>query len=207
MWHEPTADIAVPRNDAAADDPPTTTPSEEEQERTDEQMPSWLDHVLQVTFLVVVAALVTAAALSIWRRGVLRRRLTPRVPPPVPHAPRVPSELTEVADQMLEALHEGTPRNAIVACWVRLEGAVAATGSRRNPADTPTELVERVLADLLVDRHELETLAGLYREARFSTHELGESHRVQAVAALSGIREQLRRARPTVESVPSVGGP
>ncbi len=170
-------------------------------------MPTWLDQVLQVTLMVVVAALVTAAALSIWRRGVLRRRLAPRVPPPVPHAPRVPTELTEAADQMLDALRDGTPRNAIVACWVRLESAVTATGTRRNPADTPTELVERVLAELLVDRHELETLAGLYREARFSTHELDESHRLRAIAALSGIREQLRRARPTVESVPSVGGP
>ena len=153
MWHEPTADIAVPRNDARR-----TIRRRRRHPRKNKSGPMNKCRPGSTTssrslLLVVVAALVTAAALSIWRRGVLRRRLTPRVPPPVPHAPRVPSELTEVADQMLEALHEGTPRNAIVACWVRLEGAVAGdryasqprrhsdrarrAGSRRPPRRPP----------------------------------------------------------------------
>jgi hypothetical protein len=75
---------------------------------------------------------------------------------------------------------------------MRLERAVDDAGFRRRPADTSTELVERVLAESLVDDRALTELAALYREARFSDHQLGEQRRDAAIAALDAVHDGLR---------------
>ena len=58
----------------------------------------------------------------------------------------VAAAITADAEAQQSALRRGTPRNAIVECWLRLEAAVVAAGVPRNPADTSTELTQRVLA-------------------------------------------------------------
>jgi len=101
------------------------------------------------------------------------------------------------ADAQRTALGRGTPRNAIVECWLLLEHAVADAGVARRPADTAAELTERVLADHHVDASALASLAALYREARFSDHEMDESSRSAAIDALDAVHDSLRRARST----------
>ncbi len=58
-----------------------------------------------------------------------------------------------------------------------------------RPSETSAELTVRVLHHLDVDPRPVARLAALYREARFSEHELGEDARADARTAL----EQLRR--------------
>ncbi len=81
-------------------------------------------------------------------------------------------------------LGEGSPRNAIVAAWVRLEQAVESERFPHRPEETPTELVERVLSSYQLDGEAIRRLAALYREARFSAHPVTEAHRVEATACL-----------------------
>ena len=88
----------------------------------------------------------------------------------------------DAADQRA-ALLRGSPRNAIVECWLRLEGVVAEAGLPRDPADTSTEFTARVLASYAVDQRVILQLSALYREARFSTHPMDEGHRTVAVPA------------------------
>jgi hypothetical protein len=90
------------------------------------------------------------------------------------------------------ALAQGRPRNAIVACWMQLERDAAEVGLPRLEAETPTEYVERVVAASSVEPRPIGELASLYREARFSRHELGELHRERAVRALNGVVAALR---------------
>ena len=73
-------------------------------------------------------------------------------------------------------------------------------GVRRNPADTSTELTERVLATCHVEPAAIAALAALYREARFSDHEMGEDARRAAIEALDAVHDSLRSATPTVAS-------
>ena len=86
------------------------------------------------------------------------------------------------------------PRNAIVQCWLRLEGDVAAAGLLRNSADTSAEFTERVLGRYSVDSEAIQELAALYREARFSQHSLDESARQLALDALDRLHQALRMA-------------
>jgi hypothetical protein len=105
-----------------------------------------------------------------------------------------PDELLDAADEFDLLITQGSARNAIVACWVRLEEAVEQAGLARNPAETPTEMTTRVLHAYSVDARSIGTLTTLYREARFSSHDMHEGHRHEAQQALAEIRRQLRAA-------------
>jgi hypothetical protein len=89
------------------------------------------------------------------------------------------------------ALTEGPPRNAIVACWMQLERDAADAGLARRPAETSAEYAQRVVALGSVDPAPIGALASLYREARFSGHELTDAHRARALDALDRVAAAL----------------
>jgi len=141
--------------------------------------------IIIVQLLIVLTIVIVLVALAYLIRSLLRRR---------PHfelheepdftIPIVPTELLEEARQRLLDLESGEPRNAIVAAWLGLETSAAATGLPRLPAETSSEYTERVIGVWPVDSARLGDLAALFREARFSVHPLGESHRDRAISDL-----------------------
>lgn len=146
--------------------------------------------IMLVLLLLLLLWLITAVAVSAIRRWRLRLRTAKE------------GELPEVDDAVLDAvaratgrqqqrLLEGTPSNAVVACWVDLEQSVAAVGIERRRSETSAELTIRVLDALDVDRRALRTLGALYREARFSTHPLTERERQAALNALRALHRSL----------------
>lgn len=107
--------------------------------------------------------------------------------------------LPEVAERDLDldveaartALSAGAPRNAIVACWMQLEGDATRAGLPRLVAETSAEYTERVVASSSVDAAPIGELAALYREARFSGHSLSDEHRNRALSALQQVERAL----------------
>jgi hypothetical protein len=99
----------------------------------------------------------------------------------------------DVASQLV-AVAEGDPRNGIVACWLRLEEVVAAAGLPRSPWETSAEYTVRILHALDLDPRAIGALSQLYREARFSEHELDETARTTARSALQQLHSDLREA-------------
>lgn len=121
------------------------------------------------------------------------------------HAPRrqaepAPDDLAgQVSDSFaatLAGLSGGQIRDAVILLWHRLEQTAEAAGLRRSPADTSSELAERLLATLPVSAEPLHRLAALYREARFSSHPISDAAVAQARADLVQVRSELSR-RPT----------
>jgi hypothetical protein len=143
--------------------------------------------------LLIVAIVVTV--LLMVARELWRRRPVP-VDEPAPGAvvETLPEVLLEGAGARMQGLETGTPTDAIVACWVRLEEEVAAAGLKEDRSRTSTEVVADVLGEHDVDAQALAELAALYREARFSEHELTEAHRARARDALTTVHVDLRRA-------------
>lgn len=92
----------------------------------------------------------------------------------------------------LAAIEAGSARNGIVQCWLRLEEVVTAAGLPPRRSETSAEFTVRVLKALDVDPRAIGTLAGLYREARFSEHDLDEQARQSARAALEELHDDLR---------------
>jgi hypothetical protein len=99
--------------------------------------------------------------------------------------------LGSALDQARVDLDESDPRGAVIACWLRLERAAATVGAPRELADTPAELVAKVLARHDVPAATLRTLAGLYEHARFSAHPVGEADRDRAREALRQVADAL----------------
>jgi hypothetical protein len=109
--------------------------------------------------------------------------------------------LAQSAERGLAQLIEGEPRDAIVRCWVILEATVESAGLARDPSLTSEEFTRRVLGRFDVDMLGIRDLGELYREARFSRHTMGESHRERALVALSALRTDLSTLAPPAQGV------
>jgi hypothetical protein len=158
---------------------------------------SWLGTVFNVIGVVLLATMAVAfVKLAIIPRNPWVRSWVDRLRPS--GSDRFEA-LPDVADGDLDldveaartALSGGTPRNAIVACWMQLEGDAARAGLPRLVAETSAEYTERVVASSSVDVAPIAELAALYREARFSGHSLGDQHRSRALSALQHVERSL----------------
>ncbi len=171
-------------------------------------MPSWLDAFVVVLLLLLALSLAALLAYGYygWRRSRKESRLLLSEPDPdALEVPDLPERLTKTTADQLAALYQGAPRNAIVECWLALETAAADVGIPRRAAETSAEFTRRVLGHYVVDGTAIGQLAALYREARFSEHELTETHRRTAIGALEALDAGLRR-RLAVADAGNVSG-
>jgi hypothetical protein len=77
----------------------------------------------------------------------------------------------------------GPPSDAVIAAWVQLEEAAAASGTERAPHQTPSEFTETVLCQHNADAEALEDLRRLYHRARFGKPETVTPEDVTAARA------------------------
>lgn len=155
-------------------------------------IPAWI--VITLAAIVSIVGLAYAAMIAVtgWRhRPRLRWHARLRGTGQLDALPDVAAAVTDEAEAQRAELLAGEPRNAIVRCWLRLEHDVASVGLVRHPSDTSAEFTERVLARYSVDGEAIGALAALYREARFSRHELGETSRQAALDALERLHHDL----------------
>lgn len=164
---------------AAAED---TTEDTEETQAADLAKVWWVLGGIALTLLLAVVVL----AIRVNRR---RRRAAP--PESAREAPDRALLTDRRAARQARMLREGSPREAIIATWLDLERLVATAGVPRRPSETSSELVVRVLDDREVPAAALTDLAALFREARFSTHELTEALRERAAGDLDAVHAAL----------------
>ena len=100
-------------------------------------------------------------------------------------------EMRRDADLQLELLLGGEPRNAIVACWERFEEQAERVGLARKPWETSSEFTLRLLDRVSADDPAVSELARLFRDARYSSHEVTEESRDRAIEALDRIHRSL----------------
>jgi hypothetical protein len=91
-----------------------------------------------------------------------------------------------------EALNaDGEPRAAIIACYAAMERGFAAAGSAPAVADTPAEVLARATRAGLIRPGPAQTLTGLFRRARYSTHPMTSADSRIAADALTQMRSDL----------------
>jgi hypothetical protein len=154
---------------------------------------AWLGNLLATLLLLGIGLALFLAARAAWRHRWRAPAKPVELDFEVLPGPELAQAISAGLDEQLAAVAEGSPRNGIVACWVRLEETVAEAGVRPRPSETSAELATRVLHALDVDPRAVGTLAGLYREARFSEHELGEEARIRAREAVVAVHDELAR--------------
>jgi Domain of unknown function (DUF4129) len=159
-----------------------------------QHQPNWLVWFGAIVAIapVVIALLFAPAMLYVPDVGLWFGRREPRSAEPAEVDDEVaPPPLVDAVAEGLRELDQGGPGEGVVACWVQLERAAADAGTHRAAPETASELVGR-----LIDRHPVSSgpllrLADLYREARYSRHELPESARAEARTALEQLRAQI----------------
>ncbi len=151
--------------------------------------------VLAIGFLIALLAIIFRG----WRRRPRVGRI--ELPPDEKFLllPDIAGAIADDVEAQLAVLRDGSPRNAIVACWARLEDTIGSAGLALRQDETSTELTVRILSRYLLHQTALLDLARLYREARFSTHEITESKRDEAFAALRTLHADLRSQRIDVD--------
>lgn len=138
-----------------------------------------------------VAAVLVVGGGAAWL--VQQRRLKRRT--------SVPFELeTTVADDFVASIGdaiddleaEPDPRRAVIAAYARMEGVLARNGLRRRPSETPLEYLRRILLGLSVRGDSVTRLTRLFEQAKFSRREIDLSMKLDAIAALRAIRDDLQ---------------
>ncbi|BBC69113.1 hypothetical protein DSM43518_03205 [Mycobacterium marinum] len=88
------------------------------------------------------------------------------------------------------------PRKAIIACYVAMEHALAASPKTvPQDCDTPSEVLSRAIEQHAVHTASATQLVELFAEARFSPHVMNESHREVALSMLQLVLAELRSAQ------------
>jgi hypothetical protein len=100
------------------------------------------------------------------------------------------ASVLEALDESLDDLRrERDVRRAIVACYARMERALASAGRERRAHETPLEFLRRVLER--VAREPGQVLTALFERARFSVEPMGEVEKRSAIAALEALRARV----------------
>ena len=137
-------------------------------------------HGAAAALAVLAVGALVAAGLWLRRR---RRAGAARGGPPT-----APSPLAAAVAAGTAALGAtADARAAIIACYAAMEATLAAAGSPRRAADTPEELLNRAETDGIIRTPAARRLTALFREARFSPHQLADAQRRAAQAALDEI--------------------
>ncbi|WP_329371464.1 DUF4129 domain-containing protein [Streptomyces sp. NBC_00669] len=152
--------------------------------------PPWLI----VTLLVVAGVALVAAFVVAYRRLRAEYVRGPR------RARRDPHEdarlLADAVESGRRALRDnGDARTAVIACYVAMETSLAGSGVSRHVSDSPNDLLVRAAASGLRTEGSASVLTELFREARYSSHPMGDAHRAQAADALADLAERLAAPR------------
>jgi len=146
---------------------------------------SWLTMAVEVAAALILLALVLRALAGGVRSWRLRRR-PPRAAETrvefdvLEHPDLLAGDLAAGAERHRAVLADGSPRNGIVACWHEFERIAELRGMARKPWQTSSEFTLQVLDLVQADEGAVGRLAGRYREARFSDHEVTEEARAAA---------------------------
>ncbi|OUC96425.1 DUF4129 domain-containing protein [Streptosporangium minutum] len=142
--------------------------------------------------VIVVGAVLAAPVIVMLVRMLMRSGDRPPAARPAQERPPAAAEMRAALRAGLTDLDAGDdPRRAVIACWLRLEHAAAGAGTPRTAADTPGDLVTRLLAAHRVSGPALGRLAAAYRQARYAPHEVAESLRGTARRALAEVDAEL----------------
>jgi hypothetical protein len=136
---------------------------------------------------LLAALLVAGGALLL----AARRRSVPRATDAVAEE-SVALALEESLDDLRR---ERDVRRAIIACYARMERALASVGVPRRPQEAPFEYLQRALEAIAA--RPARTLTELFERAKFSLEPMGGREKEQAIAALEVLRAELCRLAPS----------
>jgi hypothetical protein len=152
--------------------------------------PGWIGTVLTGVSVLAALAVLAVIVFAAWvlLRSLSRRRAAPAGGDDFTALDGEQERLAEAVDSGRRALLDGADaRAAVIACYAAMEESLAASGVARHRSDSPQDLLERAVGTGLTAAAAATALTDLFREARYSTHPMDDSHRRRAAEALADI--------------------
>jgi uncharacterized protein DUF4129 len=142
---------------------------------------------------LLVGLALAAVAASLLIMPIRRRARAFATPEPEPEpTPESQAPLLAALAAGAKPLQEDAdPRSAIVRCYAAMEESLAGAGAPPSEADTPAEVLARASRGGLLRSAAANTLTGLFRQARYSTHPVTEADRAAAQHALGRLQADL----------------
>lgn len=138
-----------------------------------------------IGFVVMALIAGTVIALIVWRIFIKTEMV-----------PEIRKRGEDVERYILRAkefvVHGDSVRESILRAFKELERMCRERGVSDQPHLTPLEFQEVAVEKLRLKRSAVEKLVVIFEEARYSTHEMGEDKRDEAVKALEEIRWELQ---------------
>lgn len=148
--------------------------------------------VVNIFWLATFALAVLVASALFVREKATSTEPTEEVFADPHHRGTLTEATSQALDEALRSIKAGrAPEHAIIECWRMLGHAVEGTDVAADASRTSTELVAAVVASTQADAVDVERLAELYRQARYSGRLAGDDDVAQATHALAAIREAL----------------
>ncbi len=145
----------------------------------------------QWTVLWIAVAVLVVVGIYLYTQ---RRRKGAMKPLPIPEA-GVADDLAATIGIAIDDLEaEPDARRAVIAAYARMEAALARHGLRRRPSETPLEYLRQVLHELTSRPEPVSRLTELFEQAKFSRREIDSAMKLDAIAALRSIRDDLQAA-------------
>lgn len=188
----PSAPVAVQPLPTEAPPTPQLTLPPVSPEQTAEHLDSWVFRAIAAAVAVFIAGCFAGAAWLFWPRLRWRPRWWRRAPADEHVDEAAAASVAEAVDRALLLVDEPDARNAIVRAWLLLGAAAAAAGTPPRRTETSREYAGRLAAQHGLPTRAVERLAGLYREARFSAHDMRPDQREQARTDLLALRAALQ---------------
>ncbi len=149
-------------------------------------------------FAILAGATTVLVVVSIVGTVFRRRRSRPsQAPAYTAHPPSQAAapDLARAAELGLAEVNDPSrdPREAIIACYLAMERELEKSpGTSPRDSDTPSEVLARAVELHALHAGSAGELVDLFEEARFSRHVMNESHRQDAVRALTSVQRELQ---------------
>lgn len=157
-------------------------------------LPLHLLSVLGLLGLTVLVLLLIAFLIKVvpsFGMGRRQRRSEQQVSYAPADVNRLTDQVSATFDSALAGLRRGDREQAIINCWLRLEQLADSAGFAPQSWQTSSELVSQWRQVLPLRERPLTQLAELYREARYSNHQMSADSVERARQALAGLRADL----------------
>ena len=142
---------------------------------------------------VLWVALLLLVVVAVWLFATRTRR--PKGLQELPEETDVAEELAaSIRDAIDDLEAEPDARRAVIAAYARMESVLARHGLRRRPSETPVEYLRRILLGYTTRTEAVVRLTDLFELAKFSRHDIDDSTKREAIAALREIRDDLQAA-------------
>lgn len=138
-------------------------------------------YIVYLVTIIIIAVVAYVLFKEVWQRGHKSRRLVSR------------REVKAIIDDAVDSLDSGDdPRSVVYRSYLRMCNLLEKRGLADISYMTPGEFAAAAVREFHLPRDQVAELTGLFEEARYSDHVVGEGMKERSIRCLGAVSEALK---------------